>query len=775
MQQDEFIGTRGTSTDRGVNRLTPLHEPNQLLSEEDNGLDLLGYWRTVKRHKWGILSITFICLTIGLLNAFSAIPIYKAETKLLANPIQPNINPLDQYANTALIFLFYETQYEIIRSRTVAELAVDKLDLVNKQLQKQDRELAAEEQAEQKPLDQLATSIRTIKSWFQWRRWIPEAWREPTPDEPDAQAIKQQLIGSIQGGIDVKGGKQSEIINISYQADDPKYAAQVANAVADAYIEFGLSSRLTGAQKTASWLNDQLNDLRAKVKESEVELQRYQQQSGMVDTNNQQKLASERLSNLTAELIKAQTKRSEAQIRFNQVRNLKGNFLGAQSTSEVMSNPTVRTLVQEENSLTRKVTELAERYGEKHPKLIAAKSDLREARRTLEYEVDKVVDSLQKDYEVATAQEQKIRYLINSQKKDISDLGSTSFELAQLEREVDNNRRMYESFLEKFKAADVAEEYDASNVRVVDKATEPAIPFKPNKPRMIMIAGILGLFLGILFAFLREKLDNTFKTTEDIDEQLGIASLGLIPIVDQRKQEKSPELQVLHNPRSSFAENINNIRTGLLFSNIDHPPQTIMITSATGSEGKSTLSSNLAAAFAQLGKTLLLEVDLRKSVMADNFSVERVPGLTDLVAGRAPLADCLRNIEANEQLWILPRGSAPPNPLEFLSSEAFKNTLAKLRKEFKYIILDSPPMLAVSDAAVVGQLVDCTVVAVKAEATTHKMSAETLARLNKSGIEPTGAVLCQTDARRMADYGGHYYYHYDANYYGYTAKDSHAA
>jgi capsular exopolysaccharide synthesis family protein len=732
---------------------------------EEERLDIVAYWRMAMRQKKGILGITFISVIIGVLSAFSFTPIYKAETALQINPLQPDIGLGGQRVDTPLISLFYETQHEIILSRTVAELVVKKLELVSWRQRSLDIASGDTSDDNKKSSDMLSEALWAIKARLNWNTWLPENWRP----KPDATALHDQLIDEIKNGLKVSQAKQSEIVKVSYQSPDPKLAAAVANAVAEAYIEFGLTSRLSGVKNNASWLNTQLDELRSKVKESEAALQAYQRKLGIVDTANQQRLESERLSSLTAELIKVQTTRIEAQIRSNQARSLKGHAVAdAKSLGDVLNSPSVRNLSKEENDLARKMQELSERYGDKHPKMISARSDLREARRSLQKEVDKIVDSIRKEYNFAVTQEQEIRSLIEAQKKEISDLADASFELALLEREVENNRKLYESFLDKFKEANLAEEYDASNVRVVDPATVPSKPFKPNKPRMIVITGILGLIFGILVALLRERLDNTFKTTDHIEDELGIPSLGIVPMVHRGEKTGALERQVMDNPHSSFAEHINYIRSSLLFSKIDQPPKTILITSATSDEGKTILSINLAAAFSQLDRTLLLDVDLRKSNITTLLGMEAQPGITEVITSQIRLNEAVIRLGSEEGLFVLPRGSAPHNPLQLLSSPNFHSLLDKLKKNFAHIVMDAPPVLAVSDATALGHLADSVILAIKAESTTHEMLSEAQSRLRKSGIQATGAVLCQTDTRRMADYVKYY----DANYAKYYTYSS---
>lgn len=740
------------TTNSGLTAHTNLINPSA--STEEESIDIGQYWRVIKRHKFGIFSITLICLIIGVLAAVSATPIYKAETKLIADPIQPNLDTRDQYVNSALVFLFYETQYEIIGSHNIAQKAVDKLDLLA---------LYKAEQAAQPAEQQTLSLIQQAKVW------LPISQQQELMPEPSDDELRSQLASDIQAKLKVEGGKQSEIITISYQDPDPQLAADITNAIAEAYVEFGLESRLSGAKQTSTWLNEQLGDLKAKLKQSEDALQAFQRSQGMIDTNQQERLAGTRLSTLTTELIRAQTKRSEAEIRYNQIRD-KHNSGDYASLSPILNNRTVQALEQETTKLSRSVQELSERYGEKHPKMIAARADLNEAKRNLEAEIDKVVVSVRKEYQAALDHEKQLKALTTKEKTDLGAIKGSSFELTRLEREVLNNQKLYESFLGRFQEANVSEQYDASNVHIIDPARVPGVPFKPNKPRFIIIALVLGLFMGTLFAFLREHLDNTFKTTESMEEKLKLPTLGVIPIIKNTKGKNAikPELQVISDPRSQFAENVNNIRTGLLFSNIDNPPKTILVTSATAMEGKSTLATNLAASLSQLDDTLLLEVDLRKPTVAKNLGIKPIPGIADqAMCKESILEDAIKKVGGeDDKLYAMPAGSFSHNPLELLSSDYFKKLLEQLKKTYTYIVLDGPPVLAVSDAVVVGQLTDSVIVAAKAESTRTQMTQESINRLRKANVDVTGTVLCQTDAKRMNYYGSHYYHYQDTSYYG---------
>ncbi|MCU7959151.1 MAG: polysaccharide biosynthesis tyrosine autokinase [gamma proteobacterium symbiont of Bathyaustriella thionipta] len=718
---------------------------------------LLDYVRVARRHLWGIFGLGLVGLAIAISLAFRMTPVYKADATLVVEPNNTGFSLDKQYVSSSAMWLFYETQYTIIKSRAVAEGALDSLDLLDKRL--------AEEKKQKARADD-SSILDTLKEQFGIQK---EAEKPQTPEQHRSQ-LRSRLIAAIANSVKVKGGKRSEIIRISYESSKPQEAADIVNAVAQAYIAYGLSERSSGAQQDTSFLDEQLKKLKANLDRAEADLYTFQKAEGMVDTSQQSDIVSAKLSGLSSEYIKAQTTRSEAEIRYNQALRIKKAGASYDSLGAVINNPTVQAMHSDVNAAERKLQELSERYGNKHPKIISAKADLKQTQRALNAAINKVIESLRKEYDVALSQERRIERLIKKQKIDVSQLRGKAFKLAKLEREVNDNREIYESFLKRFKKEDIAGEYQVSNARILDAALLPEAPFKPNKARMILIGGILGLLLGFGFALLREKLDNTFRTTEQLEDKLQLPVLGVVPLLKKLPKDKAAEKHVANEPRSTFAEAINHVRTGLLLSDIDHPPQVLLVTSSVSGEGKTTLSSNLAITCSQLAPTLLVEADLRKPRFGSVFpETLHHAGLTEVVSGQTSLQEALQHETSVPNLFVLNSGTRPPNPLEFVSSDAFKKILAALREKFTYIIVDAPPLLAVADALVLATLVDGTILNVQSESTTHKMASDSVRRLRQSGAHVMGSVLAQDDSKRMAYYGSHYYHYYDA-YYSDDAK-----
>ena len=726
---------------------------NQFESEEV--IDLSQYWRTIKRAKWGIIFVTLCCLLIGVIVARTATPIYSATSKILADPQQPNAAREEQYIASALVFLFYETQYEIIQSRAIAETVVDKLNLV---------EIYKKEQKLNK--NQEKSFASEIKAEISALFGNTEKQQKRTPLS-DAE-IKIMLASSIQGGLSVSGGKQSQIININYQSADPQRATDIINAVAEAYIQFGLESRLGDVKNTELWLSEQSAELKDQLTASENKLREFRLQQGMVDTNLQQRDANSRMQTMNNQLINAQANLSLAEELYQQVKNLQPESKAFYSLNLVQQNRTASDLVKEEARLQSKVNELFERYKPKHPKMIAANSELKSAQVSLSAEIAKIVSTIESEYKLASQQVANIENLITKEKAGIQSLQGANFTLTALERDVESNRRIYESFTGRLMEVNIRGDFNASNVQIIDLATVPKAPIKPNVKLIIVLSAFMGVFIGVVLAFLREAMHNTYRTTDVLEEHLHIPALGLTMALKKKDSHGIPEMEYINDTRSVFAESINTIRTGLQFSNIDNPPKTILVSSATGAEGKSTLAMNLAAAYSQIGKTLLLEVDLRKPSVAKNLKLENRTGLTDLMAGTVNFGECIVNPNDDKQFNVMQCGTIPHNPIELLSSDKFTSALQSLRKHFDHIILDGPPTLPVSDACVIANKVDGVIVAVKAEDTKIKVSKEAVIRLRKLNANVIGAVLTVAEPQKMSYYGDHYY---SGEYYG-TEKSS---
>lgn len=674
--------------------------------ENDSQAALAKYLRIGLRYKWSILAFVVLGLVVGAVKLATTVPVYRAEATVAIGPDYSNTVPgqnLNLYY--AVSWRFYETQYEMIKSRAVAERVVEKLGLVHRQ-------------NVNKPAEETPTLVGLVKESLGLgdldipglndtsSRNTELAMDIKSPEQLEQR--KESLAAMIRNGVFVGSSDQSEIARVGFQSPDPEFAAEVANTVVDAYIELGLEARLDRTKRTSAWLTERLEDLRNKVTESENRLQEFQKKEGLVGSENMEQISSSRLQFLSDEVTRTQ----------------------------------------------KSVAELSERYGPKHPKMISAKAELESARKRLEEAANNIV--LEK---------------------------SKQFELSKLEREVAANRQLYETFLAKFEESDLSAQYTITNAQIIDEARIPKSPIRPDKNKFVLQWGMIGLFCGILLSLFREQLHNTFRTNEDIEQKLALPVLGVVPMLGRKISAKrvsrsrqvddsAPERHFLGDSKSAFSEAINHVRTGITYSDVDNPPKTILITSSVQGEGKTTLASNLALSFASLDRTLLIDADLRKPRVERLTGAKAAGGLVEYVAGIRSLQECIVRDPECPSLYILKGGVIPPNPLELLSSKTLAKTVAELRNKFSHIIIDTAPILPVSDAIVLGHIVDSVLLVVQAERTTTKMARDALKRLENAGIRTMGVVLAQVHVRRSAYYYDGKYQYYYGGYYRHADESS---
>lgn len=321
------------------------------------------------------------------------------------------------------------------------------------------------------------------------------------------------------------------------------------------------------------------------------------------------------------------------------------------------------------------------------------------------------------------------------------------------------SQELYQAFLAKFKEVDLSNSGNqVASARIIDKALAPSAPIYPQKQRIILTWTVVGLLLGVAIAFIREQLDSTFKSGRALEEKLGLPLFGVMQSMPS--DAGAVERLYAEDKRSVFSEAVNHIRTGVTYSNVDDPPKVILITSSVQSEGKTTVASNLALSYAQLGSTLLIDADLRRPRIKHIVDVGHEHGLVDYVAGVVALKDCVTRDKQEDNLYILNSGTTPPNPLELLASEKFSQIIATLRTKFSYIIIDTAPVLPASDAVVLGQLCDALLMVVQSDRTTHHMVRDALKRLRASQVQVDGAILSQAHIKKgnPYQYGGYYGY-----------------
>jgi polysaccharide biosynthesis transport protein len=737
---------------------------NNINDTEELQVDLRDYLRVIVKRRWTIISsvlMIFICVAV---SDFTAIPIYQAKSKLIIEKENPNIMSIQEVMSVDSSGSdFYQTQYKIIESRTIARMVIKRLNLG------ENKEFLPRE--EKNILDEFKETVRgtisEVKKSIKGMLVQPKASKKKNQEEVDK--IKEiGLVNQFINRVSVSPIRNSRLVDIHFEATDPKLAAEITNTLAQSYIDHNLDVRLQAVKNAMNWMNERIEKEKARVEKAEKALQNYRKRqniitgfSGQVETVTAQKLAK-----LNAEVVSAESLRVEAQTKYNQAAQLSFKPNSADAIPEVINNPLIQMIKKQEVAVYGKYSELSKKYGKEHPKLIASQSEITSLEERRNAEIKRIVESLKNTYQVALARELSLKNALERQKTEALELNQKAIEYGILKREVESSREMYELLIKRFKETSMTEDLNATNIRVIDFAEIPRARLKPKVRRDLTIAIIAGLLLGLAFAFTFEYLDNTIKTPDDIEKFLQVPFLGLIPVIKRKsknKNEKLIELVTHIDSKAAASESFRSVRTRILFSSAEKPPQVILVTSPMAKEGKTTAAANLAVTMAQAGsKVVLVECDMRRPRVHRIMKVSRDQGVSNVLVGNLEINDVV--IESDvPNLSVIPCGPIPPNPSELLGSHQMGKFVALLRDEFDRIIIDMPPISAVTDAAIMTNFVDGVVVVVRANSTVREISKNTINQLKAVNAPILGVVLNDVDMEKNAYYYQYYYYSY---YYG---------
>ena len=733
-------------------------------NEEVEQPDFLNYWRAIYKRKWGIFSLTIAIAIVAALNVYSKTPRYRASSTLLIEPNSARFSPLNDDVSGYLSYYqsrqFINTQKEIITSRSFVETVVDRRKLWTH------------------PFFKRSTKPRgLVPVELEWRKWLDEWFPdllEQSRAEPERtpEVLRNAAVGLLKGGLSVSLVEDTQLMRIAFESADPELSAEVANAVGEVFIQYDLESRLDSYRQATEWLTGRTAGIQEKMRESESRLQAYREQEQLVNLEDGANTVQKELSDVFSRLIAAQRERKDLEVLQGNIDDLKRlSPVAVAENPALVQNEAVRQALTGYRQAQVGFNEISARYGHKHPKHVAARRELTAATSLLSKEVTVALEAVSQNYRIASDKEAALEQEFNRLKEESQQLTRKLFEVRTLEQEVDANRELYDLFVERFKETDIASQLDTPSARIIEAAMVPTVPFWPNPPRTILLTILGGLFVGSMIALILERLDNTLKDGDDVEEKLDLPHLVALPLVDTRSGA-SPEMAFEESPNAMFSETIRTLRTSVLLSGLDNPHKIVAVTSTVPSEGKTTVAINLALALAHLEKVLLVDADMRRASVGKQFGIEKdSPGLSNLVAATAEKNQCLF-VHEDSGLHVMPAGLIPPNPQELLSSQRFSEVLKQLSAEYDRIVIDTAPTGAVSDALLVASQASATVFVVKADATPFEAARNGIKRLRQAGGHLVGAVLNQASPGKSRNYGyGKYYSSYYA--YGYGKKPSH--
>jgi capsular exopolysaccharide synthesis family protein len=725
-------------------------------STQEPQIDLRQYLAVLFKYKWAIISTALLAGLIGLYLVIKAVPVYVAKarlqierdtsTQVLANPIgYPMYN-----------FEFYETQYQMLRSYGVAELAAEKLGLL---------EFAANEPA---------SVVDSGK--FNWRDWLPDALRSPARTVTIAEK-RANRIAALRGSVQVLPVKGSQLVDIQIYHTNPQVAADRVNVVA-AYIGFLNDTKFESLRVDQNWYSSRLDDARIDLDQANQALQDFYERQGLLRGGTNEggaSLQQRKLESALGNQATAQSTRQRLERVYRDISNARNGQGILENITDLESRGVVRKLKATVIDARQNFSSLAQRYGPKHPRWIDAKTRLESSELEFKAELEQVANSVVADYRRAVVAENTYIGEVESSKSEIRALDRNLAEQQKLQDSVTTAKAIFER-LQSGEATTgmLGTGAQRTNVTIIERARPLYSPVRPDKRRMVMMAVSIGLLLGIGLAFLLNHLDNTFKGPEDVERRLGLVVLGSLPKLKLDKEDRlQPMREFRESHKSAFSESIRTIRTGAMLSALDRDKNVMMVTSSVPGEGKTTLSLNLAYAIGQMKKTLLIDADMRRPMVGKAQEMKKsMPGLAGFVTGENSLEECVSYAEGAD-LTIMHAGTVPPNPLELLASKRFENLLDSLREKFEYIILDCAPALAVSDALVVSRMTDALLYLIRADATPFQAAEEGVRRLRRANAPILGVVLNHVQARGRGYYGKYYRYGYRYRYGYYNTNDYH--
>jgi polysaccharide biosynthesis transport protein len=727
-----------------------LQRPADLYSNDEDEIDLR-HLLLVIRHSWrGILGLCFVVSLLTTLWVMRIDPVYRASTTIMIESQEAKTVSIEEvYGQPQGIREYFLTQFQIIKNRDIAELVADELDLWNNPLFAPPRS------------DERKSSFRLdVRSWL-------SGLASSTPDKQTSvvdgdERKKAAVINRFMKQLTVEPVEFTQLVVVSFDSTDRKLAAEIVNTVARVYIQSQLDAKLQSTREAGSWLTGRLQDLKAKLDASQQKLQSYRDKEEILDMAGGQTVDAQELNELTTRLGEARQARIVAE---NIYRELGGaaNYSVDQlmNTPVVLKHPLVQNLAQTHTAAQQEVANLGRRYGPEHPKMMAAAVRADSAEAELREQVLQVAAGIEKEYRVIKLNEQNVAQQLAEVKGEVASSNRKQFRLRELEQQVEADQRLYEMFFNRAKETSETMGFQSAHARVVEKAAPPIAPVRPNKLNIIMIAFLVSGIVGIGLAILRDMLDNTLKSPDDVVERLGTPLLGVLPNIKRFKGHSGPYLGYLEDTKSAFAESIRSVRTGLVLTGLEKPHKVTVVTSTNPGEGKSTVAINLASALAQMEKVLLIDADLRRPAVATAFQFPTgTPGLSNILALNEKLEDCIRETEGGFD--VLPAGILPPNPQEMLSTLQFRKLVKQLALQYDRIVIDSAPINAVSDSLILATLADSLVYVAKADETPLKLILKNINQIKHSNLPLTGVVLNRLDVRKQKAYGqGGYYGTYE--------------
>ena len=694
-------------------------------------------------------TIVLIVTTAVAIVSFRMKPIYKATARVQVESETPMIQSIeDVFRKTSADDTYVQTQIQVLESESLAWRTIEELNL-------------------------------------------REHLGGPKIASLPADKQKVRLIDAFKRKLSVELTPKTRMLAVNFEDTDPQLAAQVATALVKNYIDYNFRQKYDATRQASAWMETQLDELKAKVESSQQALVQYERDHQLVSTSDKGSMQEQVLSDLSKDLTTAESDRLQKESLYREVQENRPQL------ATLVHNDLLQKLEEKLADLRDQYTETVAQYGPKFPKALRLDQEMQDLRAQIATEQDRVLARIRKDYAAAVTRERLASTAVSQQKEAVGAQNQLLVQHNILAREFESNQQLYQSLLERLKNATVSAGLQSTNLHLVDVALPPSDPVRPRKGLNIALGFLAGMVLGVMTAFAQEGLDHSVKSAEEVESLLMMPTLAVVPLqrasdanwkmtgikptkkLGQSSEKPHPEaalaLTISSHPQSTLAEAYRTLRTSVLLSLAPNPPKSILITGSQAGEGKTATALNLAQSLAQRkGRVVVVDCDLRKGGIAKILGIPNDVGVSTVLTGGNKLEDALQQFE-DSNLWILPSGPVPPNPAELVGSDRMADVCTELAKNFDHIVIDSPPVLAVTDATIMAGLVDGVVLIAESGRTHRAALMRTRAILENAGARILGVVLNKLDMRRDNHYGygyGNYYYSQYGKYpYGRGANE----
>ena len=740
--------------------------------QEEKEIHLRDHLRVLQKRKWMIIALILIPVIFTLIQSFTTRPIYRGTATLQINVDNPQIVDLKEvFAINMWATDYYQTQYKILESHSLAKRVIQKMKLWEHP-EFLSPPLSPFEKWKSSVQSTLLNSIRSLSPFSQPNPHLSPKSNVDFEEKASEDVKEVPFVGQFLSRLKIEPIKESRLVKVHFDSYSPELSTRVPNLLAKEFIQMNLESRLDTKEQAKEWLTKQLDDLRSRVESSDEALQKFGSQNDIFSLDDKENITLNRLNELNESLAKSESERMAKEAIYKQMSSEKG--FKAVALPSILENKLIQELRQTYIQLETQYTKLSQTFKPNHPEIIRLKNQMETLEKSLNLETAKIIAGIKNEYESSLRKESLIRNAFTEQKRQAMAMQQRSIQYNILKREAETNKDLYKNLLQRVKELGISAGFNGSNIQIVDYSEKPKGPFKPDHQRKVLLAAVIGLFFGIGFTFLLEYFDNTVKTPEEVDQRFQLPFLGSVPEISCEKRNQLPgrksssrpflpvELVMCNQPRSILAEAYRNIRTSLLLSFSERPPQRILVTSPSPLQGKTTTLINTAISLSQTGaRVLIIDGDLRKPRIHKVFGDRNRLGLSDYLSGGAELTSVIRKSEI-KNIYYIPAGPIPPNPSELLGSALFKEMMQVLAERFDHILVDAPPVLGFADSIVLSSAVDGVILVILFGKTQKIVLQRAKDGLLHADAKILGVVINRVDMdlNGYRDYYGPYHYYY---------------